>query len=448
MANRAARQLKEEIEEKSKQELSLSLRRGKLRYKKTLDLLKHLCLAPVRGEAKYRMEYVDSEDAAAFENLPVDHTSFVISYRKEKREDKAKFWDFISLVEAKSSLTNTYSPHLFWNIFSYDLFWQQDLNSWSSKSNNDEKQFYSLVNHLFAKFPLPKFALNIWKNNYPENRYINWFFHLAEGKNIRCAENLPFRLSPRMAHCFLSAPEDYSFEKAFLFGQLVSFGAEKRLIDELCNNLRIDDLKQNDFWSSYYKMLVASPFFDLVHVQPLRDFILHKKNVNPNYSLKGRNLQTLLNQMEHWHRELARAQVQRAREAARERNQARVARGPYIAPKPVSYTWKASFSKVYEFKEGGKTNWQIFELTSSAALSEDGSELRHCVGSYASSCHAKRVSILSLTCNGKKTATLEVDLSQNKLVQARGKCNRKLTEKEQRIVTQWCSKNAVSPGGF
>lgn len=450
MANRAARQLKGDMEAGAKERLAKELRRGKIRHKKNIDLIRHLCAAPVVGDIVYRVNFKHPEDNESYNDLSPDSSSFVSAFKKSTRSDKEKFWDFISLIEEKSTLIESTSVYLFWHLFSYDIFWQQDLKNWTARSSNDDKQFFSLVNHIFAKFPLPKFALKIWRNTSPPNAHVNWFLHLAEGKNIRSADNLPFSLSPKMAHAFLSAPEDYSFEKAFLYGQLLSFGADKRLISELCDNLRTEDLRENEFWTSFYKLLVANPIFDLVHVQPLRDFIVHKRRENANYSLKGRNLQTLLTQMEEWHRELTRLRVEREREAARQRNQNRAAGrpyAPYVAPKPVSYKWKASFPQVFEYKEG-KVTWQIYELTSSEALSEDGSEMRHCVGSYASSCHAKRISILSLTCAGKKTATLEVALSSSKMMQARGKCNRRLGEKEQRIVTQWCSKNAVSPGGF
>ena len=60
----------------------------------------------------------------------------------------------------------------------------------------------------------------------------------------------------------------------------------------------------------------------------------------------------------------------------------------------------------------------------------EGRAMHHCVGRY----HTKKDSlILSATINGKRIETVEVSLSQMKVVQCRGVCNSN-TEYHDRII--------------
>lgn len=62
-------------------------------------------------------------------------------------------------------------------------------------------------------------------------------------------------------------------------------------------------------------------------------------------------------------------------------------------------------SPLGSFSEG---EWSAIELTSGAALSEEGSEMRHCVSSYASKCKRGESRILSIRLSGRRVATLEL----------------------------------------
>tara|TARA_Y100000588_G_scaffold374772_1_gene450305 strand:+ start:2911 stop:3180 length:270 start_codon:yes stop_codon:yes gene_type:complete len=84
----------------------------------------------------------------------------------------------------------------------------------------------------------------------------------------------------------------------------------------------------------------------------------------PNFSVKGRTFLKLLNQVEEWHRQLARD-----------------TRLPHRQ-------WKPSGLCPFEMEEnrpgtGEKVQWSIKELLSTKELQGEGKAMSHCVGSYA-----------------------------------------------------------------
>lgn len=432
MANRKSKQEKEIKEQDRKAAFDASLRRSRIRYKKRIECLKLLALENKVVPQRFReVKFDDPELKLIFQDLEYRDKDFLNVYWRCKEPDKKKFWDFITDLDKKSTLLEESCLTKFWHIFYYRIFWAQSWEGWNFKGNNKEKQFFSLVNHLFSKYPLPKFTLKLWERAQIKDQYLDWFFHLASGKNIKSAENLPIKVSSKMAHFFLETPEKYDFETAFIYAQLKSLNADKKLIDEVCSNVREGDLKENDFWVTLYRYFINNPFLDRIHFQPLRDYIYNQKFAygapHPGFSLVNRHPQTLLDQMEAWHAELARVRANAARQKY----------------KPAFHRWDPTFTS-FKFEEGqgnNKTTWTIVELTSSSELREEGSELRHCVFSYAQSCFEKRIAILSLMNNGKKTGTLEINLASKQLVQARGKANRSLNAKELRAVNEWMQSN-------
>ena len=77
--------------------------------------------------------------------------------------------------------------------------------------------------------------------------------------------------------------------------------------------------------------------------------------------------------------------------------------------------------------------WSIRELLSSDELIDEGRALRHCVSTYARSCHTGRSSIWSMEIedeNGRrKILTIEVALREKVIRQVRGRRNRLPTPK-------------------
>jgi hypothetical protein len=152
----------------------------------------------------------------------------------------------------------------------------------------------------------------------------------------------------------------------------------------------------------------------------------------PNFSMRGRTVNSLLKAVDSWHKELG-----------------KIAKGG-------KYAWKKSPIQEYKFTEGRKETknmkiWRIEELLSSKELIEEGRQMKHCVATYAGSCKSGKCSIWKMeleTENGKeKRLTIEVG-SDMIIKQIRGKCNRLAQEKELAIIRSWTSMEGLSIASY
>ena len=64
-------------------------------------------------------------------------------------------------------------------------------------------------------------------------------------------------------------------------------------------------------------------------------------------------------------------------------------------------------------------------------------KMRHCVSLYWKKCVKGASAIFSLSIDGKKSLTIEVDPQFKRIIQARGKQNRAATKKEWEFLNLW-----------
>ena len=149
--------------------------------------------------------------------------------------------------------------------------------------------------------------------------------------------------------------------------------------------------KDDEFWLSVLRFFIANPLLDTRHYGPIVDYIWHKKYENrmvfvergvareegpeqPNFSMHGRTPDTLLRQVEEWHKRLGRE-----------------SRG-------VNLNWiKSKFNEfrytVGQTKSRNMEIWTIRELLNSNELIAEGRAQHNCVASYARSCFTGVTSI-------------------------------------------------------
>lgn len=318
------------------------------------------------------------------------------------------------------------------------------LETWKARSHNVDRQFSSLARHLFANYEVPLFMDKAWHSG---NRlHQKWFKHIGAGYNIRKAENLPVELTKMMAHYFLTAPDHYSIESAFRWGQARALGADRQMADAIVQTRLSETFVDNEFWLSVIGFFARNPMLDTVHIGPIVDYIWNQKYedviefvergvavnqgpAQPNFSMKGRNVNTLLAQVERWHTGLNKRKA------------------------GWNLQWPKSAVRDFEFVEGSAENrnmriWKIRELLSSAELNDEGRQMRHCVATYAQSCHRGACGIWSMSVKTKdgveKVLTIEVQLSQKAIRQVRGKMNRLPQAKEREIIQRWAAQAGLS----
>lgn len=314
--------------------------------------------------------------------------------------------------------------------------WVRDLRRWQPRTRSASRQFSSFIRHCFAKYTVPAFMDNAWLSGKTQQQL--WFIHLGNGKNIRKAE-LPVELTKAMAHHFVSAPAHYDAYAAIRWGQVMALGGRPSLAHAV-NETRLNgDFRDDHFWCRVFQFFVENPMLDVVHVQPIVDYIWNQKYVpqvvfvergvareidppQPNFSMRGRSAHTLLRQVAQWHDQLGRE-----------------IRGG-------NYQWRKSSVKDFKYAEGSVENgnrrvWTIYELLSSNELIVEGRQQDHCVASYAHSCYRGRTTIWTMDCAAsdsvKKRLTIELRMGDFTVCQIRGASNRQATAAEMQIVNRW-----------
>ena len=326
--------------------------------------------------------------------------------------------------------------------------WIRSVETWKVKKHNRDRQFSELARHLLAAYEVPLFMDCVWFNGNVTHQ--NWFKHIGTGQNIRTAPDIPIRLTKKMAHHFLQAPRDYTIEEALRWGQVHALGGDRYLVDALRQTRLTEFFRNDDFWLNVMRFFIANPMLDVSHVHPIIDYIWHQKYENrrvfvergvareigpaqPNFSMRGRTPETLLRQVEAWHGELGRESKDRELE------------------------WYGSEIGEFHLLEGSEEArnmkfWSIRELLSSDELIDESRILRHCVSTYARSCHTGRSSIWSLEIedeNGcRKILTIEVAPREKVIRQVRGRRNRLPTPKERDLLGKWAEQEDLQLAGY
>lgn len=181
----------------------------------------------------------------------------------------------------------------------------------------------------------------------------------------------------------------------------------------------------DDFWLGVLDFFQAAPMVDPWQFGLVCDWIAFRRHVGtpaepaqPGFSLRGRHLAAVLAQTARWHQQLEQAQ-----------------RHAGLLAVPLHTAWLGL--PVPDFSssdEAGRV--RITQLCTFGQLLAEGRALHHCVASYVQSCQRGRCGIFSLTFDGARAITLEVN-AQRVIVQARGRHNRPLAADERHWVGRW-----------
>jgi hypothetical protein len=162
--------------------------------------------------------------------------------------------------------------------------------------------------------------------------------------------------------------------------------------------------------------------FNHSKIGELIDYMREMKRVNTSYSLKGRTLPSLLKQSDDWHK-----------------------RSSYLG---VLQYWRPCGIEGYRFeKQDGDV--VVEELISTKELISEGKTMKHCVGSYAHMCAKGKTAIYSFRkySSGlmlEVLATVEVNISLKRIVQAKGKLNKPVSNEVRKCMDVWAKKRELS----
>ena len=327
------------------------------------------------------------------------------------------------------------------NLATRQSHWIRSCESWQPRDGNLRPMFRSLAHHLLTYYPVPGFMDSAWDlaAGAEAFRQQSWFIRLGRGTALR-ALNLPLVLTRSMEHYARHAPDHFTATQALRFGETRGMGGSVGLAREVVNGRLGRSLEHSEFWRTVLNFLVVHPEVKLEHVNPIVDFIQaskfggeeiltengsrHRTAPRPDFSMKGRTLNSILRLVTAWHSDLA-----------------------TTAP-GKRFLWRPSGFQGYRFREkypdeDHDREWNIHELLDSGALFLEGRAMRHCVYNYAEHCRRGETSIwsLRLRVNGeeKRMVTIEVDAHRRSIVQVRAKCNLRPGGRSLEIIYQWAT---------
>ena len=307
------------------------------------------------------------------------------------------------------------------------------LADWKPRGKGAETLFRNLCDHLWARYPVPHFVWNILSEE-ATDQYRWLALEIGAGGSLFKASKegrFPVKLTRAMVHELMTTASNMNFLGGVRQVQVKAAGGDRRLFSiwrKTQQGAHLGDSFGEAFWGTVLEWFARNPMLDPTQVGPLLDFIRHRRTGAASFSMKGRSVLAMMRGMREWHAGLAATRVT-----------SRMTKRTYPPSGLKELTTSQTRKKI-------RTTWHIRELLSTEALIDEGRILGHCAASYNLRI-GKSLSLWSLSLKeeadprAKKKITLEV--SGDRIVQARGYRNRPMVTQELQVVTQWAAMNRL-----
>ncbi|MFN8354814.1 MAG: PcfJ domain-containing protein [Spirosomataceae bacterium] len=312
----------------------------------------------------------------------------------------------------------------------YRSSWIRPLEQWKPNVKSDYERFKELVTYLFAQYPFPNVLNHLFFHS-QDHFFIRDFIYLVQGGSLKqLTTRIP--LTHKMKTEFMKSPEGFRIDEAFRYAQVIGLGGDTLLAHRIAYSwLGRNETRDERFWEGFLRILIAGGLFNHDKISELIDYVRHELHQSPTYSLKGRTLTSLLRQSDAWHQNLSKTQR-----------------------KEGLVFWTSALFEPFELTEGkeeDELSFKVVELLSNKELADEGNAMKHCVGSYSYYCQKGKTRIVSLRkfklgVEVERMATIEVDLSSRRIVQAKYRFNQPISPKAMRFLQYWAGQNGLSIG--
>ena len=311
---------------------------------------------------------------------------------------------------------------------------------WKGGQGNVYELVQSLAEHLLGNYPVPRCLAKVWMeppfSSKAAKQAREWFIAHAQGKRFRAIADLPMVMTRKMERLLLSSPHHLSIRGAMRRAELLALGAKPHLIAAVMDSELRETLEHGAFWRECFHWLIRhQDQLEGEEIAEIIEFVEHQRfspmqvwtpgglvdipPPNPEFRLAGRSLASLDRLM-------------------RERDH------DLLLLRRGALGWRPSGLAGLLFGDlQPEVEWKLVELLDSRELVREGRVLRHCVGMYANDCRIGRSSIWSLRRRDGPGArfiscfTIEVNLSQRKIVQMRGRFNNDPPPRPREMVARW-----------
>lgn len=344
-----------------------------------------------------------------------------------RAKDKKVLKDVLIDIAVPHGLLGVEYIHVLYNVVGAREYWINDIYDWKPVERQKYLQIGEMISFLFCKYPVPDFLYQAFGST-GSKLFVKWLIHLGRGGRPKELEAIPLPLTNKGLHYFVNGNGSMTITETLRWAQVKSLNGSPELARITALSwLGTKPLEDEDFWYEFIQKVINGGMFDLEELPELIDYVRDARRNNPAYSLKGRTLRSLLRQSEDWHRR--------------------------FAAKPTSsYIWKASGIAEYVAEKDGEVT-RLMELTTSKDLANESRMMKHCVHSYAFYCAQGRSGIFSMRyyVGGvllETLATIEVNLYSRKIVQAKGKMNRKISDVAKKHMHAWAAKEKLAIGEY
>jgi hypothetical protein len=328
---------------------------------------------------------------------------------------------FIYLDQCSLLTSDETFIHGVYNAFQFRGNWVNDIFGWKPASKKAALQFKELAHYLFCWYDVPEF---LYKSFYETNLlFVKWFIHLGTGGRVIEMEGIPIPFTKKMGHYFTQAPSKMAVTEALRWAQVKGMKGDEKLAERIAYSwIGTKPFEDEAFWESFLHLMLLGGMFNYNKLTELIDYVRVTRRENPEYDLKGRTLQSVIRQSDKWH-------------------------GQYVN---VKGNWFWQSCGIEGFKMNRKTEIiKLEELTEAKKLVEEGWAMKHCVASYTQYCAEGRSAIFSLRkyADGllkEILATIEVNIFLKKIVQAKARMNKPISEEAKKYVESWAAKNALA----
>jgi hypothetical protein len=312
----------------------------------------------------------------------------------------------------------------------HQAHWIRDVAAWEPTGNCSLRQFGSLARHLLATHSVPRFMDLVWfiDPSKESRQRQQWFRCLGLGFGIRGAD-IPLKLTKKMTHCFLHAPDHYTVEEAFRWGQIMGFGGDPALVRAVISTRLGCNFEHETYWSGVIEFFVHNAELVMEQVGPLVEYLRFLKlyfKLEPPLPEKREAVVQLLEKVAKWQHPIA------------------------GYGRTSGLRWNRLGIGGLEYSEERRRNtqtWTIRELLDSNELFVEGRAMRHCVATYSGRCVRRGSSIWSMTrysCFGQEhVLTIEVNPQTRTIVQAKGRRNSHPSPDARRVMLRWARQEGL-----
>lgn len=312
------------------------------------------------------------------------------------------------------------------NISSFGNQMVRNIESWERKGFDKEEQLRSLIRYSFAIYETPVFLENTFFEF--DKKFMLWYLQLGKGKSVKDLTQMPIHLTSKMAHEFKNALNIFKPNEALRFAQALGFGASLKTA-KVIGFSKLSNINESEekFWETVVHFFAKETIVNAKDLDKILEFLMFKYRENIKFSMKNRTQRALIFQALEWEKNVYKTEIGE-----------------------ILYWETSGITPLYleKSENGKKVVYKTVELLNSFALFDEGNAMHHCVAEYDKDCKEGVSTIFSLqrVYENKlieRLATIEVGLSEKKIIEAKAKFNEEPSERSLQMIDLWVNSSQI-----